>query len=72
METKIVYFIAYYGEHHFWWDDDKKRFVPAGMRLYRTTWDDLGEALKAIHRVKHDYATGWANDIYIDSELTVA
>ena len=71
MKKKMIYFIAYYGEHCFWWDDEGKRFVPQGMRLYRTTWDDIGDALKAIRKVKHDYATGWADDIYIDSELTV-
>lgn len=72
MKKKIVYFIAYYGEKHLWWDDDFKRFVPAGMRLYRTTWSNIEDAMKAAHKIKHDYATGWADDIYIDSELTVA
>lgn len=69
MAREIVYFIAYYGSKNLWWDNDNKRFVPAGMRLYRTTWKDLGECMKAAFRVKHDYATGWANDIYIDSEI---
>lgn len=72
MKKKIVYFIAYYGHKHMWWDDEKKRFVPAGMRLYRTTWDDLDECMKACRKVKTDYATGWLDDIYIDSELTIA
>ncbi len=70
MKKKIIYFIAYYGERHLWWDDENERFVPAGLRLYRSTWTDLGEAMKACRKAKK-IAHGWHDDIYIDSELTV-
>ncbi len=65
------YFIAYYGQHNLWCDDDGKRFVPQGMYLYRSTWDTLDDVMKKSSEVKRKYATGLADDIYIDSELTV-
>ena len=65
------YFIAYYGQHNLWWDDDGKRFVPQGMYLYRSTWNNLDDVMKKVREVRTKYATGWADDICIDSELTV-
>ena len=69
MKKGIKYFIAYYDDHkQLWWDDEKKRFVPAGLRLYRTTWTDLDQAMKAAHKAKH-ICSGWYDNIYIDSEI---
>lgn len=69
MKTKVRYFIAYYGYKHMWWCDEQEMFVPVGMYLYRTTWDKLEDAMQAMRRVRK-IASGWVDDIYIDSELT--
>lgn len=79
---KIKYFIAHYGgiqigrdskikdygDHHHWWDGDNDRWVPAGMKLYRTTYDTIEEAMKAVREAKKR-SSGWYEEIYIDSEL---
>ena len=70
MKEKIVYFIAYYGsDRSMAWDDDKKRFVPACMKLYRTAYENIDDALKKCREVKKKYASGWADDIFVDGEI---
>lgn len=65
--TKIKYRIVCLGDDRYLaWDDDGKRFVPAGMLLYVTTYDDIDSVFKAIRKVKR-LCSGWANEIYIDS-----
>ena len=68
ISRSVKYRIVYYGpDKYLAWDNDYKRFVPAGLYLYVTTFNTLEDAMKASRRVKHDYATGWADDIYIES-----
>ena len=74
MEIKkvIKYFIAYYGASGCrWWDGEMKRWVPNGMCLYRTSYDTVEDAMKEL-RIVRKKSSGWYDDIYIDSYLTVA
>ena len=69
MKKIIKYFIAYYGDNnHLVWQAEKKRFIPAGLLLYRTTYDSLEDAMKEAHKAKH-ICSGWYDNIYIDSEI---
>ena len=63
----IKYRIVYIGDNKYLgWDADAKRFVPAYMHLYVSTYTTLEECMKEAHSVKKS-RTGWADDIYIDS-----
>ena len=66
MEGKIVYRILYLGNPMLAWCEDQKRFIPAGMHLYVTTYDELDDALKAVKKVKRA-CSGWADEICLDS-----
>ena len=63
----MKYRIAYYGDKYLCWCDEQKRFIPSVMHLYVTVYKTLEDAMKAAHRIKHDYATGWVDNIYIES-----
>lgn len=63
----IKYRIVYLGnDKYLAWDTDYKRFVPAYMHLYVTTWDSLDDCMKEMHNVKKAYS-GWSSDIYLDT-----
>lgn len=72
MKTKVKYFIAHYGagSAHAW-DADGARWVPHGMKLYITFWDNINDVFRECSKVRRA-CSGWHDDIYIDSELTVA
>ena len=67
MKKHIKYFIAaYLPDRVLWWDDDFKRWVPAGLCLYRSTWDSLDDVFRIVRKVKKS-CSGWHDDIYIDT-----
>ena len=71
MKLKIKYFIAYYGPTFARaWDDAGRRWVPYGMRLYISYFEDIAEAFAVLRRVRRA-CSGWHDDILIDSVLTV-
>jgi hypothetical protein len=72
MKTKVLYFIAYYGPSFCRaWDNDSKRWVPYGMDLYTTFYNDLDSAFEVLHMVRRA-CSGWRDGIAIDSKLTAA
>lgn len=66
IKKKVRYFIAYYGDTPRAWDADKSRFVPYGMDLYTTFYDRQEDAMCEMQKVRK-LASGWMNDIFIDS-----
>lgn len=63
----IKYRIVYLGDDRYLaWDADNKRFVPAGMHLYISTWSSLEYAMQEMRKVRKA-CSGWANNIYLDS-----
>ena len=72
ISTKIRYRIAYYGDDKtLGWYAEKEMFIPLGMRLYVTTWDNLEDAMQEMRRVKK-LASGWWDRIFIDSFSVIA
>lgn len=69
IEKKISYFIAYYGKKSpLAWCREQKRFIPYGMDLYVTFFEDLNECMREMRKVRRS-CSGWVNDIYIDSKI---
>lgn len=68
MKKKIMYRIMHIGEKVSFWDADKMRWIPAGLFLYITNYNDLETVLKDVRKVRR-MCSGWADDIYIDSVL---
>lgn len=68
IQKKIKYFIAYYGDTPRAWDAGKSRFVPYGMNLYITFYDRPEDAMREMRKVRK-LASGWMNDIFIDSKV---
>lgn len=65
----IKYRIIYLGDDRYLaWDADHKRFVPAGMHLYISTWNHLEDAMQEMRRVRKA-CSGWTDNIYLDSVL---
>lgn len=48
------------------WDADYKRFVPAYMRLYVSTWADINECMAEMKKVKRMYPE-WNDKIGFDT-----
>ena len=70
MQEKIKYFIAYYGgKAPKAWDADKSRFIPYDMHLYITYYDNLDDVFREMRKVRK-LASGWRDEIYIDSRLS--
>lgn len=70
MKRKIKYFIAYYGPTFCRaWDNEKGRWIPYGMNLYTSFFDDLDNALQVVRNVRRA-CPGWRDDIMIDSVIT--
>lgn len=63
----IKYRIVYLGDDKYLaWDADAQRFIPAGMHLYVTTWDNIDDCLREMREVKRK-CSGWYDSIYVDS-----
>lgn len=69
VRKKVKYFIAYYGDTPRAWDADKSRFVPYGMDLYTTFYDRPEDAMREMRKVRKE-ASGWMDNIFIDSKLS--
>ena len=70
MKTKIKYFIAYYGPTFCRaWDNEKGRWIPYGMNLYTSFFDDLDRALQVVRSVRRA-CPGCRDGIMIDSIIT--
>lgn len=63
----IKYRIVYLGdEKYLAWDNDSRRFIPANMHLYVTTFDTFEECMKVARDVKRTHS-GWNENIFVDS-----
>lgn len=70
MQEKVKYFIVYYGgKSSKAWDADNSRFVPYGMDLYTTFYDRPEDAMREMRKVRKE-ASGWMDNIFIDSKLS--
>lgn len=66
IKKETRYRIAYYGDDRYLaWDADNERFVPAGLHLYVTTWNDIFQVFDEMRKVKRK-CSGWMPNIYIE------
>ena len=60
------YRIVYIGvKNYMAWDEDTEGFIPAGLHLYVTTYNNYDDAAEELRKVKRMYPE-WAEDIYIE------
>ena len=70
MKRKVKYFIAYYGPTFCRaWDNENKKWIPYGLHLYITYFDNLDDAFQIIKGVRRA-CSGWRDNIVIDSIIT--